>query len=66
MLIARTSMFTGITRVLELPVNQAQLDAYAAGILVQDAFPNLTANQREFIKIGVTAEEWLTFLGEES
>jgi len=59
-------MFTGITRVLELPVNQAQLDAYAAGILVQDAFPNLTANQREFIKIGVTAEEWLTFLGEES
>lgn len=59
MLVTKTSMFTGITRTLDLPVTQAQLDAYAAKQdLIQNIFPNLTPSQREFIMTGVTAEEW--------
>jgi len=51
-------MHSGITRTLDLPVTQAQLDRYAAGTLLQDAFPDLSADAREFIKTGITGEEW--------
>ncbi len=65
MLITRKSMLSGKNHTMELPVNQAQLDAYAAGELVQDAFPNLDADEREFIKTGITAEEWEAAFGAE-
>lgn len=31
---------------------------WARGMLIQDAFPMLDADQREFIKTGITAAEW--------
>jgi len=65
MLITRKSMMSGKDHTLDLPVNQAQLDAYAAGALVQDAFPHLDADDREFIKTGITAEEWQEMFGSE-
>jgi hypothetical protein len=34
------------------------LHAYANGALLQDAFPHLSADDREFIKSGITKEEW--------
>ena len=34
------------------------IEAYNAGALLQDAFPQLTAEEREFFKTGVTKEEW--------
>jgi hypothetical protein len=44
---------------MELPVNPLELDAYHAGnASIQDVFPHLTAEQREFIKSGITPEEW--------
>jgi len=43
---------------MEIAVTQAQLDAWQAGTLIQDAMPNLSADEREFIKTGITAEEW--------
>ena len=53
------SAFTGITRTINLPVTQEQLEAYyTGGLLLQDAFPTLSAGDREFIKTGVTDEEW--------
>jgi hypothetical protein len=58
MLITRTSMFSGKVRTKDLPVTQAQLDAYANGALLQNAFPNLSRDDREFIKTGVTKDEW--------
>lgn len=58
MQITRTSMFSGIIRTIELPVTQSQVDSYNAGALIQCAFPNLTSDQREFYKTGVTQEEW--------
>lgn len=65
MQITRKSFLTGIERTLEIPVTQEQLDKWASGVLIQDAMPNLTPDQREFIMNGITAEEWEESLGEE-
>jgi hypothetical protein len=58
MLITRISPFSGNTISLDIPVTQAQLDAWASGSLIQDAMPNLSADEREFIMTGITAQEW--------
>jgi len=58
-------MVSGITRTLNLPVTEAQLDAWASGELIQNAFPNLSADEREFLKTGITAEEWESLFGGE-
>lgn len=63
--ITRTSAFTGVTRTLDLPITEAQYDAWVEGATLQNAFPNLTPGQREFIKTGVTDEEWTAFFGED-
>lgn len=63
--ITRKSFLTGIERTLEIPVTQEQLSKWESGILIQDAMPNLTPDQREFILTGVTSEEWDESLGEE-
>ena len=58
MKITRASMTTGITRTIDLNVTQEQLDNYYNnGFLLQDAFPHLSAGEREFIKTGITDEE---------
>tara|TARA_Y100000034_G_scaffold83642_1_gene100127 strand:- start:445 stop:651 length:207 start_codon:yes stop_codon:yes gene_type:complete len=65
MKITKKSMFTGKTHTMDLPVTQAQFDAWIGGEMVQDAFPNLDADEREFIKTGCTPEEWLELMGPE-
>jgi hypothetical protein len=66
MKVTRTSAFTGITRTLDLPITAEQVVAYYdKGVLLQNAFPNLTPDEREFIKTGVTAEEWACVFGED-
>ena len=56
--ITRTSILSNITRTLNLNITVQQVDAYINGALLQDAFPNLTAGEREFYKTGITDEEW--------
>jgi hypothetical protein len=63
MKITRTSWISGEVNTLDLPITQEQLNLYAAGALLQDAFPNLNPDQREFIKSGITAEEWDSMFG---
>lgn len=58
MLVERTSPFSGETNKMEIPVTQEQLDNWNNGMLIQNAMPNLTANQREFLMTGITSEEW--------
>jgi hypothetical protein len=59
MLIERTSKVSGITRMKELPVTLQQLERFEKGMeTIQDIFPDLSADDREFIKTGITAEEW--------
>ncbi len=57
--ITRKSSATGKRHTLDLPITDAQIAKYHNGALVQDAFPHLTADQREFIVSGATAEEWV-------
>lgn len=58
MLITRTSPFSGKSTTLDLPITQEQLDKWKRGMLLQEAMPNLSADDREFIKTGITSEEW--------
>jgi len=64
MLIMRISMLTGDVHEMDLDITPAQLESYELfGVLLQDAFPNLTAEEREFIKTGITPEEWDEYFG---
>ena len=58
MKITRKSMFTGKTHTREIDVTAAELNAWAAGELIQNAMPNVDPGDREFIMTGVTPEEW--------
>ncbi len=58
MLITRKSLFTGKTHTLEIKVTPEQLQAWENGMLIQNAMPFLTPDEREFIMTGITAEEW--------
>ena len=64
MLITRTSQLTGKTNTLDLDVTPEQLERYARGDgYLQTIFNNLPAAQREFIKTGITPDEWTTYFG---
>ena len=65
MTITRKSTYSGITRSKELDITEAQLKAYNNGALLQNAFPNLSAGDREFFKSGMTDEEWNELFGGE-
>ena len=58
MQITKTSVHSGITRTLDLDVTFEEIAAWQAGELIQVAMPRLDADEREFIKTGITAEEW--------
>lgn len=58
MLITRTSIVTGATRTIDLPVTEEQIAAWQNGALIQNAMPNLTPAQREFLMTGITDDEW--------
>lgn len=58
MKVTRISMASGKQRTWDLDITPEQIDRYNNGALVQDAFPNLTASEREFILTGMTDAEW--------
>ena len=66
MLITRTSLLTGITRTKDIPVTEDLLDRWQQGVeLIQDVMPWLSASDREFIKTGITDDEWDEAFGDE-
>lgn len=44
--------------------DQAWFNWVMKGQLIQNAFPNLTADQREFMMTGITPKEWKLIFGE--
>lgn len=59
MLITRTSLLSGIERAKELDIDEDLYEAWAAGrMLIQNAAPRLSADDREFILTGATPEEF--------
>ena len=60
MLIIRVSPRTGIENSMDIDVTNEQLAAwdYGNGELIQNAMPNVNADEREFILTGYTPEDW--------
>lgn len=67
MLITMTSALTGEQHSREIDVDALALLAYMSGTdprPIQQAFPHLTADDREFIMTGITPDEWASLHGE--
>lgn len=67
MLITKTSEITGVEHSLELPTvteeRLAKCWRYGGTEHIQDVFPELSSDEREFLMTGVTAEEWEEIFG---
>jgi hypothetical protein len=51
---------------MDLDITPASLELYDDfGVLLQNAFPNITPAEREFIKTGITPEEWDQYFGKD-
>ena len=50
---------------MELNVTSEQVQRWQEGELVQNVFPHLNPDEREFLMTGITPEEWATTFGEE-
>lgn len=48
-----------------MDITAEQVEAYNNGALLQNAFPGLSAADREFFKSGITDEEWQEMFGPE-
>ena len=49
---------------MEIDVTPDQLWHWDHGVPIQDAMPNLTPDEREFIKTGITPKEWDEMFGD--
>jgi hypothetical protein len=60
MIITKRSMLTGKTHQMDLPTvtTERLADWQNSRRLIQEAFPELNADQREFLISGATPEEW--------
>ena len=58
MIITRTSTISGHTSSMDIDVTLEQMASWEQGELVQNAMPNLSADEREFIMTGITPTEW--------
>ena len=58
MKITMTSMISGKTTTRDIDVEPEQVAASQNRVLIQDAMPELSAPDREFIMSGITQEEW--------
>ena len=58
MKVIRISQFTGIEHTLEIPITEEQLQSWQDGELIEKAMPKLSVDEREFIKTGITPDEW--------
>ena len=63
LIITRISPFSGKINTREIAVTETQLDAWSSGEHLQNAMPNLSADDREFIKAGITKDEWDSTFG---
>jgi hypothetical protein len=64
MLIKRRSPLTGEYNERDLPVTSAQLESWLGGALIQDAMPELSADDREYIVTGFMPGEFEAMFGD--
>lgn len=58
MRVKRRCIITGRMNEMELPITEEQVERWKRGVVVQKAFPQLTADQREFLISGMLPETW--------
>jgi len=63
MLITKVSPISGNKNSFELDITGEEMLAWKQGTLIQDAFPRLSPEEREFLKTGITSEEWDKMFG---
>ena len=65
MLIEKVSMLTNKVHIREIDVTREQVENWQSGMLIQEAMPNLSIDDREFMMTGATADEWAALEDEE-
>ena len=65
MIIVRKSPVTGKMNEQDINITFDQYESWANGMLIQDAMPNITADEREFIVSGCTPEDFAFLFPEE-
>lgn len=58
MLITRKSQLTGEIHTMDIAVTPKQMEDWEAGMHIQHAMRDVPAPLREFIKTGITPDEW--------
>lgn len=58
MLVKKESILSGKSHEMEIDVINKEIALWMEGALIQDAMPNLTASEREFLMTGITPAEW--------
>lgn len=64
MLISKISDMSNKMHTMDIDVTDEQLQDWRDGTAIQDAMPNLTPDEREFIKTGITPKEWDEMFGD--
>ncbi len=59
--IKRTSPLTGKTRTKTIDATREQYENWKNGMLIQNAMPNVSREDREFIISGIVGDEWDKF-----
>ena len=56
--VSKISMMSGKENTMSMTFTRQQYDDWKAGQLIQDAMPQLSAEEREFLMTGITPAEW--------
>ena len=62
--VTNTSNYSGREHTIRIKITPSQFTLWCSGALIQEAFPELTPDEREFIISGITKEEWNELFGE--
>lgn len=67
MKITRKSVISGKTTTMNLNITEQQLADWTnnPGLLIHNAFPSLSPDEKDFLLTGITPEEWKAEFGEE-
>lgn len=64
--VTKKSIISGIVNTRQIPIVDSQYRNWKErGMLIQDAMPHLSADDREFLMSGITPEEWDAHYGNE-
>jgi hypothetical protein len=66
MLVTKKSLVSGNTSTMDIDVTDDQLARIETGReLIQNIVPHLSPDEREFLKSGITPQEWNDMFGED-